>query len=204
MAYPKGKPQSEESKLKRRNALLGKKRNPEIGKKISLAKKGIKTGIIPVNAFKKGHSGWNKGKHYQMNLTDEQRQLRADQIKRFGKKIWTDEDREEARKRTLGEKSPKWKGGITKQSGYKSMMAQVRRKLVLQNGGTFSVSEWQHLKKVHENKCLGCKLVEPGIRLTVDHILPLSKGGRNDISNIQPLCLTCNLRKGAKLISYIP
>lgn len=32
-------------------------------------------------------------------------------------------------------------------------------------------------------------------RLTVDHIYPVSKGGRDDRSNLQPMCLTCNIRK---------
>jgi 5-methylcytosine-specific restriction endonuclease McrA len=32
--------------------------------------------------------------------------------------------------------------------------------------------------------------------LSVDHIIPLADGGRNDPSNFQVLCLTCNKRKG--------
>lgn len=32
--------------------------------------------------------------------------------------------------------------------------------------------------------------------MTVDHKIPLSKGGDNAVSNLQPACLTCNMLKG--------
>lgn len=33
-------------------------------------------------------------------------------------------------------------------------------------------------------------------QLSVDHIIPLADGGRNDPSNFQVICITCNKRKG--------
>lgn len=37
-----------------------------------------------------------------------------------------------------------------------------------------------------------------GAELTVDHIVPVSRGGTNDPSNLRTLCRSCNSRKGAR------
>lgn len=44
--------------------------------------------------------------------------------------------------------------------------------------------------------CLGCKTHFMQQHLTVDHIIPVSKGGTDHISNLQLLCHDCNSRKG--------
>lgn len=31
--------------------------------------------------------------------------------------------------------------------------------------------------------------------MTIDHIIPKSKGGKNEIENLQPMCNTCNAKK---------
>jgi 5-methylcytosine-specific restriction endonuclease McrA len=45
-------------------------------------------------------------------------------------------------------------------------------------------------------KCKKCGATE---RLSVDHIIPESKGGTLDMDNLQTLCKPCNSRKGARL-----
>lgn len=67
--------------------------------------------------------------------------------------------------------------------------------------GTFTAKEWLALCDYYGNKCLACGEQEP---LTIDHVIPTSKGGRNDIANIQPLCVRCNSSKLQKTIDYRP
>ena len=45
------------------------------------------------------------------------------------------------------------------------------------------------------NSCAYCGKIH---NLTIDHYIPLSKGGQHAISNIVPACLSCNCSKGAK------
>ena len=62
--------------------------------------------------------------------------------------------------------------------------------------GSHTTEEWEEVKIRQEGRCAGCGRVTP---LTKDHIVPLSKSGTNDISNIQGLCLSCNGRKSNHL-----
>jgi 5-methylcytosine-specific restriction endonuclease McrA len=65
--------------------------------------------------------------------------------------------------------------------------------------GTLTFTEWEWVKAFYGFICLRCKQHKS---LTIDHVVPVSLGGRNDISNIQPLCLSCNASKGAKVKDY--
>lgn len=65
--------------------------------------------------------------------------------------------------------------------------------------GHFTDQEWQDLCARYNHRCAACQNHEP---LTVDHVVPLSRGGSDLIENIQPLCHSCNARKNARTIDY--
>lgn len=48
-------------------------------------------------------------------------------------------------------------------------------------------------------QCLKCGSTE---NLTLDHVVPKSKGGMDHIDNLQTLCDKCNGKKGAKTVDY--
>jgi len=74
---------------------------------------------------------------------------------------------------------------------------QNRRARKLFNGGTLSKDLSERLFKQQKGKCACC--YEPlGNNFHLDHIMPLSLGGKNEDWNIQLLRTGCNLKKNAK------
>jgi 5-methylcytosine-specific restriction endonuclease McrA len=75
-----------------------------------------------------------------------------------------------------------------------------RKARKLQVGGTYTRLEWENLLDKYGHRCLCCGAT--GVPLSSDHVVPLSRGGSNDISNIQPLCVPCNSKKHTKIVDY--
>jgi 5-methylcytosine-specific restriction endonuclease McrA len=64
-------------------------------------------------------------------------------------------------------------------------------------GGRFSVRQWNKKLEEFDHKCAYCG--EPpaeGKTLEVEHMIPISRGGAHDESNIVPACRKCNAQKG--------
>jgi len=103
----------------------------------------------------------------------------------------------------IKEKQKEWtKENPEKQKIYSNNKNLRRRTRLFKSGGFHSEQEWQIMKAQYNWTCPDCKKHEPDIKLTKDHIIPLSKGGSSNIENIQPLCGTCNRKKWTKTIKY--
>jgi len=113
-----------------------------------------------------------------------------------------------------GPQHPMWRGGhsINKLEYLRARrkanpelfrMYKNRRRVKLKGAsGSHTVEQWQHLKAAFNFTCPACQRKEPDIRLTRDHKIPLHLGGTDEISNIQPLCISCNSKKRLRLITY--
>jgi 5-methylcytosine-specific restriction endonuclease McrA len=93
----------------------------------------------------------------------------------------------------------RWKGG------YSNTLALNEKRYLLERNaaGSHTREQWEALKQRCRSRCVACNRPEPHIILTEDHIVPLSRGGSNDIENIQPLCQSCNSKKRTQIINYL-
>ena len=66
-----------------------------------------------------------------------------------------------------------------------------RRERENEAAGSHTKEEWDEMVAVY-----GCCLICGSKNIVKDHIIPLYQGGSNCITNLQPLCRSCNSRKG--------
>lgn len=60
-----------------------------------------------------------------------------------------------------------------------------------------SARDWEWLKRRHRGRCAYCDRMAP---LTMDHVVPLVRGGQHAIGNILPACHSCNASKRDRLL----
>ncbi len=71
----------------------------------------------------------------------------------------------------------------------------IRRSREVNAVGRYTVEEWRTKVDEFGGRCAYCS---GGGDMTMDHIIPISRGGTNWISNIVPACAWCNTSKGTK------
>ena len=74
--------------------------------------------------------------------------------------------------------------------------ASRKRMLRMKRAGPFPKKEWEEKLKKHNYRCVFCGTRK---KITIDHKVPLCKGGTNKIENLQPLCMRCNQIKNTQI-----
>lgn len=64
--------------------------------------------------------------------------------------------------------------------------------------GDLSTKEWQDILEEFDHRCAYCQV--QGQTLTMEHMTPVSRGGRHDRNNVVPACKSCNSSKKDKTI----
>ncbi len=84
----------------------------------------------------------------------------------------------------------------------KSEKSKIKKpnKTKLQNKRSCYIPASVRVSVLHRNKykCVFCGRSAKQVQLEVDHIIPFSKGGSNNLNNLQTLCIDCNRGKGAR------
>jgi 5-methylcytosine-specific restriction endonuclease McrA len=106
--------------------------------------------------------------------------------------------REEARERYASDREKyQSRNKAWKKANPDKLKAQDFRRRARMSGGTLTASE---IKAIVAQDCFWCG-TDCAQDYHLDHIVPLSKGGRNSRCNIAVSCPSCNLQKGSKDLS---
>jgi 5-methylcytosine-specific restriction endonuclease McrA len=65
--------------------------------------------------------------------------------------------------------------------------------------GDVTGRQWSAILLFYGHACARCRVAASVRPLSVDHFIPLSKGGTHSADNVWPLCLPCNQRKSNRL-----
>jgi 5-methylcytosine-specific restriction endonuclease McrA len=71
------------------------------------------------------------------------------------------------------------------------------RRMAMGGPSTLTAAEWEAIKTEQGYRCRYCDQLAP---LTMDHVIPVSKGGTHTRENVVAACKPCNSRKRDRLI----
>jgi len=181
------------------------KKFSDAGHKARMGKPGYWLGKHPTQETKDKISKAHMGKTYKEigrnPMSEETKRKIGETHKGKKRPPFSEETKRKMSEAQRGEKHYNWQGGITTYE--RKLFLNERRRAKRKNAeGSHTQGEWELLKKQYGYVCPACGKSELEIKLTIDHIIPLDKGGSDFIENIQPLCKSCNCKKHTKSIKY--
>lgn len=113
--------------------------------------------------------------------------------------IYRKRDREKLRLRQIEWRlaNPNYMADWQRENAAKLSESNYRRRVRLAEaraGANISQRDWDRLIRRFDNRCAYCECSLDGC-FTIDHVVPISKGGRHTIGNLVPACRSCNSSK---------
>lgn len=131
------------------------------------------------------------------------REDNRDTYREYNKKYYWQDPEESRRKRHIvywadPEKYRKSSSNWAKKNPKNRCVRQARYTARKKNAeGSFTVENIKDLYAAQGARCYYCSIeIEDGYH--IEHMIPLSRGGMNDVSNICLACAPCNLSKNTK------
>ena len=79
-----------------------------------------------------------------------------------------------------------------RRSAYKRIRVAAKRS----TASELSSKEWLDVVESFNGACAYC--LRTDVKVTIDHIQALSRGGTHDVQNVVPACVSCNASKGSR------
>lgn len=98
------------------------------------------------------------------------------------------------RERVLAQQKESYQANLEANRLRKISAAEKRRSLTV---GDLTTEEWQEILEEFDHRCAYC---QGQGALAMEHLTPVSRGGRHTRSNVVPACKSCNSSKGAKTL----
>lgn len=149
---------------------------------------------------------WRKArKDRQLELRREWYHKDIDHARKYNREYY--QNNEEARKRNrdagrIRDRERYRSNPEVKQRKDRQAAEKNRRRRALLYGAPaehHTEQEWQDLCAKYNHCCVRCKLPLP---LSRDHVVPVTLGGSDAITNLQPLCKVCNSWKNNRTIDF--
>ena len=152
-------------------------------------------------AYRKEHQEWYKAyrrNHYKLN---------GEEIRKKNN-LWYAGNKERRNKKTKewDIANPGYRRKWRQNNKMKIKVYHSRRRAQkIGNGGSLNHEDMEWLKTLQLGQCINpycTNLISEKNPITVDHVIPLSRGGKNDIANVQMLCLSCNCKKHTNIADW--